>query len=504
MLSEYVIIPLVLLTILFLIYEVKKHKKTTVPGPPFVEGIRTLLKGLQQNTLHKIAAKWAARYGDIVAVDAVFRQVVFVNNAGLARKLLCDPNTKDLSNDRPPSFTGKEVFLSYTDIITAPYNKDLSQRRRLFHNVLKFYGQGVHNFEHLMKTTSRQLIDRLTQYEADVPLSMELTRYIRWVVGLLLKGPHTCEEDLEAMVTFVNKVNESYLFENEIFLETFPFVKHIPGLRLRQLVLELRAAHTDLKNKVFVSIRETFMKGEKNSIVTDLLDQQEELKQKGNYTDLSDDVIISLISDIAAAAYATTAGTLTTLFLQVISDPKLQERMYKEIREVIGNDAPSFEYKRQMPYIEATILETMRYSSVLPFLLPHYARSDINFEGHFIPKNTFLLINSWYFHHREDLWEDPWTFKPERFLDSNGQLLEPDHPTRQNLLVFGAGRRACPGESFARIRVFFVVVTLLQQYQFLPPEDEDLPSCCPRDWKQLTVISPDQFKCRMKPRPMTS
>ncbi|XP_035829019.1 cytochrome P450 2D26-like [Aplysia californica] len=500
MISEYLIALVVLAAIFLIGSKIKNRKPTTVPGPSILQGLWDFLQSMRHDSLHLTAAKWADQYGDIVSVNTLLRQVVFVNSSRLARKLVCDPSTREVSNDRPPTFMGRVFFYDSQDILLGRYGKDLFKRRKIFHQVLKFYGQGVHNFETLMKSTSKELCHRLTQYEGDIPISIELARYIRWVVALLLKGPETCEQDLDAMLEYIDRTNECFIFEKEVVLETVPFAPHIPGLGLKKLVGDLKVAQEVMRQRFFLAIRETYQKGERTGIVTDMLDQQTELKEKGNASEMPDELIIGLVQDIAAAAYATTVATLKTLFLQIVVDQKLQDRIHAEICEVIGDESPSFEHKRHMPYTEAAILETLRYSSVVPLLLPHYACGDIHFEGHFIPKGTFLILNAFYFHHRDDAFEDPWKFKPERFLDSEGQLLDPEHPTRQKLIPFGTGKRACPGESFARIRVFFIVVTLLQKYRFLPPVDDPLPSVHPRDWKIQAVISPDEYKCRMEPR----
>ncbi len=42
-----------------------------------------------------------------------------------------------------------------------------------------------------------------------------------------------------------------------------------------------------------------------------------------------------------------------------------------------------------------------------------------------------IWCNVWELNHDPDCWEDPWTFKPERFLDEQGQLVEPSHPNRR-------------------------------------------------------------------------
>ncbi|XP_005102593.1 cytochrome P450 2D1 [Aplysia californica] len=503
MISEYALILVALVSILFLALKLdllSRKKKTTVPGPSLFEGLKDLSQSLGANNLHIVAAKWADKYGDLVSVNAVIRKVVFINCPALARKLVSDPSTRDLSNDRPPTYIGKEVFKGYQDIVTAPYGKDHSKRRRLFHNALKFYGEGVVSFEELMRNTSRQLSERLAKYPGNAPLLKELSDYICWVVGLLLKGEDTSQDDLDSLRKFIDTSNEVFIFEREIFLETFPYIEHVPGLKLKELVKGLKESNKEIKDKFLTSVRETYKKGGRTGIITDLLEQQEQLEKKGNVSDMSDEIVLCLILDIVAAANVTTAGTLTALFLLLIVNPKIQERIYAEICEVIGNDPPSFDHKRQMPYTEAVILETLRYSSVAPFLLPHYATDDINFEGHFIPKGTFLLLNSWYFHRREDLWDKPWTFNPDRFLDANGQLLPTEHPTRQNLVAFGTGRRACPGESFARVRMFFIVVTLVQQFRFLPPVGEELPSANPETWETKSVMLPHDYSCRVERR----
>ena len=40
-------------------------------------------------------------------------------------------------------------------------------------------------------------------------------------------------------------------------------------------------------------------------------------------------------------------------------------------------------------------------------------------------------------------------FRPERFLDNNGQIIQDEH-----LIPFSIGKRRCPGEALARIELF--------------------------------------------------
>ncbi|XP_012942000.2 cytochrome P450 76A1 [Aplysia californica] len=111
-----------------------------------------------------------------------------------------------------------------------------------------------------------------------------------------------------------------------------------------------------------------------------------------------------------------------------------------------------------------------------------------------------FLANSWLFHHDPKIWDDPWKFKPERFLDESGVILPANHPVRKKILPFGHGIRMCPGEAFARSRVFLFVVSILQKFDLFPPENEPLPSCDPRDNLKGVIRQAPPFKCRLRNR----
>ena len=56
--------------------------------------------------------------------------------------------------------------------------------------------------------------------------------------------------------------------------------------------------------------------------------------------------------------------------------------------------------------------------------------------------------------HNPSVFADPFSFKPERFLDSNGFYLTSRHP---GFIPFGLGRRVCLGERLALADLFLIV-----------------------------------------------
>lgn len=74
------------------------------------------------------------------------------------------------------------------------------------------------------------------------------------------------------------------------------------------------------------------------------------------------------------------------------------------------------------------------------------------------------MINLWTIHHDADNFTDPYVFKPERFLDPEGELL-PLHKTR-HFFAFSAGPRQCPGRDLAKTELFLFVSNLLYYYEF--------------------------------------
>ncbi|TFK33997.1 cytochrome P450 [Crucibulum laeve] len=92
--------------------------------------------------------------------------------------------------------------------------------------------------------------------------------------------------------------------------------------------------------------------------------------------------------------------------------------------------------------------------------LPHCVTQDDEYLGYRIPKGSTIVANIWKIAHDPDLYPDPFSFSPERFLNSDSAQNQLD-PKK---FVFGFGRRTCPGAQFAELSIFLNVASILSAF----------------------------------------
>ena len=103
---------------------------------------------------------------------------------------------------------------------------------------------------------------------------------------------------------------------------------------------------------------------------------------------------------------------------------------------------------------------------------------DTELDGVTIPKDTMVWPNVWYLNHNEEVWGDPFAFRPERYLDENGHFAESDNVARKFNLAFSAGPRICAGELFAVSRMLLMLAAIVQRFTIQPASTlEEQASC---------------------------
>ena len=185
--------------------------------------------------------------------------------------------------------------------------------------------------------------------------------------------------------------------------------------------------------------------------------EEEDASNQGIVTDQD---IIMLMNEVFIAAMV---NTLSWALLYLIRNPEAQEMLHEELDQVIGPTClPDIEDKNNLPFLEATITETLRISSVIPLSVPRKTTGGTTLQGYHIPKDTTVLAKVWSFHHNPDIWDAPNDFRPQRFLDKDGKFVP---PSADHFIPFGIGLRDCLGASMTMVELYLYLVAYAAQLQ---------------------------------------
>ncbi|KAL4623169.1 cytochrome P450 1A1-like [Arapaima gigas] len=265
----------------------------------------------------------------------------------------------------------------------------------------------------------------------------------------------------------------------------FPIFRYLPSPSLRKLVQYIRRMNAFLEQNIQEHLN-TFDKNCIRDITDTLIELCEDRYEEGKQSVLSSTQIVRTVIDIFGAGFDTIIAGLQWCLLYLIKFPDIQRKIYQEIDDTIGsNRMPRFEDKTKMPFTKAFIYEVFRHTSYVPFTIPHSTTENVVLNRYFIPKDTCVFINQYQVNHDPDLWSNPNSFQPERFLDASGQL---NKDLIEKVMIFGMGRRRCVGDGFARLEMFLFFTTLLHQLHMENISGQEL---------DLTA----EFGLTMKPKP---
>ncbi|XP_035685025.1 cytochrome P450 4F3-like [Branchiostoma floridae] len=178
---------------------------------------------------------------------------------------------------------------------------------------------------------------------------------------------------------------------------------------------------------------------------------------------LPEEVIRHEVMTFMVAGHETTSAGLAWLLLELSRHPDIQDRLRSEVRDVLpSDDTPiTWDLLDQIPYLMWVVKETLRLHPPAPQTF-RQALKDDRVGQYPIPAGTIVKMSPAVIHRLSEYWEDPDTFKPERFAgDANNR-------NPYTFLPFIAGPRTCIGSKFALAEMRAVTAVLVQHFQFHP------------------------------------
>ncbi len=178
---------------------------------------------------------------------------------------------------------------------------------------------------------------------------------------------------------------------------------------------------------------------------------------------LSPREVTEQLLSFVVAGHETTATTLAWAMDQLHRDPGLLARLRADL-DALGPSA-SPDAVAKLPLLDAVCNETLRLFPPVPMVLRKLAR-EFALKGYALPAGTTVAVATYMAHHREEVFADAGSFKPERFVGRSYTPFE--------FMPFGGGARRCLGAAFAHYELKVVLAELLAAGTFTLREPKPL------------------------------
>ena len=166
------------------------------------------------------------------------------------------------------------------------------------------------------------------------------------------------------------------------------------------------------------------------------------------------------------AGTETTAITLAWALYECSRKPEIAARIREEGRTILGDREPTLADYGSLAYTRAVIQETMRLYPPIWGLARVAAKEDVIGERN-IRVGDRIVLFAYGTHHSPRFWEDPETFKPERFMGEAAKKRRP-----YTYIPFGGGKRSCIGGAMSQVENTLAMSILLRHYepQYVGPD----------------------------------
>lgn len=216
------------------------------------------------------------------------------------------------------------------------------------------------------------------------------------------------------------------------------------------------------------------MEDSKDESVLSYVDTLLDLQLPDENRKLNELEIVSLCSEFLSGGTDTTTTALQWIMANLVKYPQIQEKLFMEIKGVVGEEKIQEDDLQRIPYLKAVVLEGLRRHPPTHFMPPHAVTEDVVVGEYVIPKEAAIVINAAEMGWDPKVWEDPMAFKPERFLESAGETFDITGSREIKMMPFGAGRRICPGYGFALLHLEYFVANLIWKFEWKAVDGDDV------------------------------
>ncbi|XP_022895387.1 cytochrome P450 81E8-like [Olea europaea var. sylvestris] len=447
---------LITLFFIFPIYKFMCRRKqyyNLPPSPTFalpILGHLHLIKQPLHRTLHKLSQK----HGPIFSLRLGVRLVVVVSSPELVAE--CFTENDVVFANRPHVLVDKYIGYNHTTMTGAPYGSHWRNLRRLSAQEVLSIAR-LNTFEPIRRDEIKRLLRNLYKTScngfAKVVLRPKLSEVAFNIITRMVAGKRYFGEEKESEQGKIFRELISEVFKHAHASNPEDFLPFLNWIDYRGLKKNMAALGKKLDD-FYEGLLEEHRLEKRNTMIGHLLSLKE--SQPELYTNQT---LKGLITNMVIASIDTSVVTIEWAMSLLLNHPNVLQKASDELNTHISlNGLISEQDLSNLPYLKNIILETFRMFPAGPLLLPHESSADCKVQGYDVPRGTILLVNSWAIHRDPKVWDDPTSFRPERF---EGKEVE-----THKLMPFGMGRRACPGSGLGQRMVGLALGSLIQCFEW--------------------------------------
>uniref|UniRef100_A0A8C9ZI82 Cytochrome P450 2J2-like n=1 Tax=Sander lucioperca TaxID=283035 RepID=A0A8C9ZI82_SANLU len=419
------------------------------PGPRTFPIVGNILN-VDFTRTHEILTQFVGRYGDVFSLRIGQTWMVVLNGFEVLKEALV--NQGDSLEDRP-----------YIPLVEDVNGNTWKQQRRFAFSTLKYFGFGKKSLEPIILDEFAYLTSNFLFNCKGKPFNPHLiiNNTVSNIICYLVFG-HRFEYSDEKFVKLMKWFGKGLEIEVSIWAQ----VQRLPGPH--QTAKHIWNSTNDFIREEIKEHRQNWDPSDQRDYIDCYLNEIQMVidlqpgSQPGHHI-LEN--LVMCVMDLFVSGSETTSTTLRWAFLYMAKYPEIQAKVQAEIDRVIGQSRqPSMEDRANLPYTDAVLHEIQRFGNVIPLSLPRVTDRDIQLGGYTIPKVILIIPNLTSVLFDKNEWETPDTFNPGQFLNKEGKFVK-----RAAFIPFSTGKRACLGESLAKMHLFIFFTSFMQHFTFSMP-----------------------------------
>jgi cytochrome P450 len=427
-----------------------------LPGQNAFFGLKNIRDMSQEGMLNFINESWQ-KFGDIFEVQVGPKKLVVVIHPEHVRHVTM---TNAQNYEKLESYDPVRKYVIGDGLVTS--TGDLWKRQRRL--MAPFYTpRGVQEFADIFLGDTLTMVERWEKLAANRSQVEIFDEMALVTASIVLKAIFSTEsdedileikEDVETMINFVGS------------RATNPF--SLPDWMPTEPNLQYWKAHEAVHKYINGVLDARFAMLEAdypNDLLSKLITAQDpETGERMSRELLRDEALTNFF-----AGYETSARSMSHAWYALAQNPDVKAKLHEELDRELGDEPPTLETLKRLPYTLRVIKETLRLYPPAPMYAKDVVDDDV-IDGYRIEKGSTVLLFPYFTHRHPDFWDEPERFEPNRHAPEaeKARHSQAYHP-------FASGQRICLGNHFSLLETHIMLAILAKRFEpkFLPDYEAD-------------------------------